>query len=99
VEDSAKKIKEGESIAAPLEETGIFPPMVVRMIAVGEKTGKLDVMLEKIADFFDEQVNTTLAGLTALIEPLLIGVLGVVIGTIVICMFLPILRMSTIIKI
>jgi type IV pilus assembly protein PilC len=99
VEDSAKKIKEGESIAAPLEETGIFPPMVVRMIAVGEKTGKLDVMLEKIADFFDEQVNTTLAGLTALIEPLLIGVLGVVIGTIVICMFLPILRMSSIIKI
>jgi type IV pilus assembly protein PilC len=73
--------------------------MVVRMISVGEKTGKLDVMLEKIADFFDEQVNTTLAGLTALIEPLLIAFLGVVVGTIVICMFLPILRLSAIVKI
>ena len=98
VQEASEKIKEGESIAPPLEETGIFTPMVVRMIAVGEKTGKLDLMLEKIADFFDDQVNTTLAGLTALIEPLLIGVLGVVIGTIVICMFLPILKMSTIIK-
>jgi type IV pilus assembly protein PilC len=97
--ESAQKIKEGESIAAPLEETQVFPPMVVRMISVGEKTGKLDVMLEKIADFFDEQVNTTLAGLTALIEPLLIAFLGVVVGTIVICMFLPILRLSAIVKI
>ncbi|MDD5557963.1 MAG: type II secretion system F family protein [bacterium] len=99
VVEAAQKIKEGESIAGPLEETAVFPPMVVRMISVGEKTGKMDVMLEKIADFFDDQVNTTLAGLTALIEPLLIGVLGIVIGTIVICMFLPILKMSTIIKI
>jgi type IV pilus assembly protein PilC len=97
--ESAQKIKEGESIAAPLEETQVFPPMVVRMISVGEKTGKLDVMLEKIADFFDEQVNTTLAGLTALIEPLLIAFLGVVVGTIAICMFLPILRLSAIVKI
>ena len=96
---AAQKIKEGESIAPPLDETKIFPPMVVRMIAVGEKTGKLDQMLEKVADFFDEQVNTTLAGLTALIEPLLIGVLGAVIGGIVICMFLPIMRLATIVKI
>ncbi len=99
VREATRKIKEGESIAVPLEETGIFPPMVVRMIAIGEKTGKVDTMLEKLADFFDEQVNTTLAGLTALVEPLLIGVLGVVIGTIVICMFLPILRLSSIINI
>lgn len=95
---AAEKIKEGESIAGPLEETKLFPAMVVRMISVGEKTGKVDTMLEKIADFFDDQVQTTLAGFTALIEPLLIAFLGVVIGTIVICMFLPILKMSSIVK-
>jgi len=71
----------------------------VRMISVGEKTGRVDTMLEKIADFYDEQVNTTLAGLTALIEPLLIAFLGIVVGTIVVCMFLPILKLSSIVKI
>jgi|LAHU01.1.fsa_nt_gb type IV pilus assembly protein PilC len=96
---AAQKIKEGESIAGPLEETGMFTPMVVRMISVGEKTGKVDTMLEKIADFFDDQVQTTLAGFTALIEPLLIAFLGIVVGTIVICMFLPILRLSSVVKI
>ncbi len=96
---AALKIKEGESIAGPLEETRMFPPMVVRMISVGEKTGKVDTMLEKIADFFDDQVQTTLAGFTALIEPLLIAFLGIVVGTIVICMFLPILKLSSIVKI
>lgn len=99
VQEAAQKVKEGESIALPLEETGVFPPMVVRMISVGEKTGKLESMLEKIADFFDDQVNTTVAGLTAIIEPLLIAFLGVVVGTIVICMFLPILKLSSIVKI
>ncbi|HQM53746.1 MAG TPA: type II secretion system F family protein, partial [bacterium] len=96
---AAQKIKEGESIAGPLEETKMFTPMVVRMISVGEKTGKVDTMLEKIADFFDDQVQTTLAGFTALIEPLLIAFLGIVVGTIVICMFLPILRLSSVVKI
>jgi type IV pilus assembly protein PilC len=99
VVDAAQKVKGGESIASPLEETGMFPPMVVRMISVGEKTGRVDNMLEKIADFYDEQVNTTLAGLTALIEPLLIAFLGIVVGTIVVCMFLPILKLSSIVKI
>lgn len=99
VVDAAQKVKGGESIASPLEETGMFPPMVVRMISVGEKTGRVDTMLEKIADFYDEQVNTTLAGLTALIEPLLIAFLGIVVGTIVVCMFLPILKLSSIVKI
>jgi type IV pilus assembly protein PilC len=99
VVEAAQKVKEGESIGSPLEGTGMFPPMVVRMISVGEKTGRLDNMLEKIADFYDEQVSTTLAGLTALIEPLLIAFLGIVVGTIVICMFLPILKLSSIVKI
>ena len=95
---AAQKIKEGESIAGPLEDTGMFQQMVVRMISVGEKTGKVDIMLEKIADFFDDQVSTTLSGFTALIEPLLIAFLGIVVGTIVVCMFLPILKLSSIIK-
>ena len=96
---AAQKIKEGESIAGPLEETKMFTPMVVRMISVGEKTGKVDTMLEKIADFFDNQVQTTLAGFTALIEPLLIAFLGIAVGAVVICMFLPILRLSSVVKI
>jgi type IV pilus assembly protein PilC len=68
------------------------------MIAAGEQTGKVDVMLEKISDFYDEEIEATLSGLTALIEPLLIVFLGVVVGGIVICMFLPIFRLSEVVK-
>ena len=90
-------IKEGENIAEPLARSGVFPPMVVRMIDVGEQTGELEKMLTKIADFYDAEVETAVSGLTSLIEPLIIAFLGLVIGTIVICMFLPIFKMSTII--
>jgi type IV pilus assembly protein PilC len=90
-------VREGESIAGPMEKSGIFPPIVTRMISVGEKTGELEKMLTKIADFFDEQVDTMVDGLTSLIEPAIIAFLGIVIGGIVICMFLPIFQMSTII--
>ena len=98
VNKAAEKIKQGESIADPLMESGVFPPMVVKMIAVGEKTGQLDTMLEKIAEFYDEQVKATVAGLTSLIEPLLIAFLGIVVGGIVISMFLPIFKLTTIIS-
>jgi len=102
VEKSIKKVKEsvreGESIAEPLEKSGIFPPVVIRMVSVGEKSGKLEIMLTKIADFSDEQVDTVVDGLTSLIEPLIIAFLGIVIGGIVICMFLPIFKISTIIQ-
>ncbi len=91
-------IREGESIATPLEDSKIFPPLVVRMISVGEKTGELDKMLTKIADFYDDQIDSSVSGLTSMIEPLIIAFLGVVIGTIVICMFLPIFKMSTLIS-
>ena len=91
-------VREGESIAAPMEKSGIFPPLVTRMVAVGEKTGELEKMLSKIADFFDEQVDTMVDGLTSLMEPLIIAFLGIVIGGIVICMFLPIFKISTIIN-
>lgn len=90
-------IKEGENIADPLFKSGVFPPMVVRMVSVGEQTGELEKMLSKIADFYDAQVDATISGLTSIIEPLIIAFLGVVIGTIVICMFLPIFEISTII--
>lgn len=98
VKKSAEKIKQGESIADPLMESGVFPPMVIKMIAVGEKTGQLDLMLEKIGEFYDEQVKSAVAGLTSLIEPLLIAFLGLVVGGIVISMFMPIFKLSTIIS-
>ena len=90
-----ESIKEGESISGPLGRKKIFPPMVVRMIAVGEETGELDKMLSKIADFYDVQVDTAVTGLTAMIEPLIIGFLGIVIGAIVIALFLPILTLTS----
>jgi len=86
-------IQSGESIAKPLEDSGVFPPMVTRMISVGERTGNLESMLQKIADFYEDQVDAAVAALTSLIEPILIIFLGVVIGTIVIAMFLPMFKM------
>ena len=91
-------VREGESIAKPMKRSGIFPPLVTRMVAVGEKSGELETMLSKIADFYDEQVDAAVSGLTSLIEPLVIAFLGIVIGGIVICMFLPIFQISTYIK-
>jgi type IV pilus assembly protein PilC len=95
---AVEEIKKGENISDPLAASKVFPPMVTRMISVGEQSGKLEVMLGKISDFYDDQVNATVSGLTSLIEPLLIGFLGIVIGGIVICMFLPIFRLSTIVS-
>ncbi|MBI1978402.1 MAG: type II secretion system F family protein [Candidatus Omnitrophica bacterium] len=92
--DVRNSIKEGESISSPLGRKKVFPPMVVRMIAVGEETGELDKMLSKISDFYDVQVDNAVDGLTALIEPLVIAFLGIVIGAIVIAMFLPILTLT-----
>ena len=97
VDEVRNSIREGENIAGPLAKSKIFPPMVVRMVAVGEQTGELEKMLTKIADFYDEQVTTAVSGLTSMIEPLIIAFLGIVIGTIVICMFLPIFKISSIV--
>jgi type IV pilus assembly protein PilC len=98
VNDAAGNIERGENIAGSLGKHTIFPPMLIRMIAAGEQTGKVDVMLEKISDFYDDEIEATLSGLTALIEPLLIVFLGVVVGGIVICMFLPIFKLSEVVK-
>ena len=98
IDDVKNSVREGESITRPLEKSGLFPPLVTRMVSVGEKSGELEKMLAKIADFFDDQVDTVVDGMTSLIEPLIIAFLGIVIGGIVICMFLPIFKMSTIIS-
>src|SRR5262245_11450957 len=85
-----KSIERGETISVPLKETKVFPAMVTQMIGVGEATGALDTMLGKIADFYEEEVDTAVAGLLTLLEPIMIAVLGVVVGGIVIAMYLPI---------
>ncbi len=87
-------IAEGRTMAEPLNESGVFPPMVCQMIGVGESTGALDAMLEKIADFYDEEVDQAVDNLTALIEPFMLVFLGVTIGGLVIAMYLPIFKMA-----
>jgi type IV pilus assembly protein PilC len=98
IKTSAADIERGESISVALGKHPVFPAMVVRMVTAGEQTGKIDNMLERIADFLDEEIETTLSGLTALIEPILIVFLGVVVGGMVICMFLPIFKMPEIVN-
>ncbi len=92
--NSIEAIKEGETIAAPLARENVFPPMVIQMIDVGESAGALDAMLSKIADFYDEEVDTAVDGLTALLEPMLMVFLGIVVGFIVVAMYLPIFKMG-----
>ncbi len=88
--DARVSISGGENIATPLEQCGVFPGMVTQMIAVGEETGGLDTMLMKVADFYEEEVDTAVGGLTATLEPIMIVVLGLIVGGIVISMYLPI---------
>jgi type IV pilus assembly protein PilC len=90
---SRQSIAGGETIAAPLEKSKVFPPMVISMIAVGEQTGGLDEMLSKIADFYDEEVDVAVSALLSLMEPVMIVVLGVVVGGMVVAMYLPIFDM------
>jgi type IV pilus assembly protein PilC len=87
--EARARIREGDRIGDPLEQSRLFPPMVVHMIGVGEESGSLDFMLQKIADFYEAEVEATLASLTAALEPIMIVGLGFVVGFIVISMFLP----------
>ena len=87
--ETRKSVEGGQSIAAPLKQTDVFPPMVVQMISVGEQTGALETMLSKIADFYEDEVDEATANMLALLEPIMIMFLGVVIGGIVISMYLP----------
>lgn len=98
VDQVRTNIREGESIADPLSRSGVFPPMVTRMIGVGEQTGELEKMLGKISDFYEEQVDIAVSSLTSLIEPIIIIFLGVVVGGIVAAMFLPIFKITEMIQ-
>ncbi len=89
-----EKISEGKSIASPLMEQPVFPKMVVQMIAVGESTGAMDIMLSKIADFYDDEVDAAVDGITSLIEPLIMVVLGGIIGVVLLAMYMPIFNMA-----
>jgi type IV pilus assembly protein PilC len=93
VMESRASIAGGETIAAPLQKSKVFPPMVISMIAVGEQTGGLDEMLSKIADFYDEEVDAAVSTLLSLMEPIMIVVLGVIVGGMVVAMYLPIFDM------
>jgi len=86
-----ESVKEGETITAPLEASGVFPPMVISMVDVGEQTGALPEMLLKIADNYDEEVDNAVAAMTSLLEPIMIVFLAVIVGSIVIAMFLPLI--------
>jgi type IV pilus assembly protein PilC len=98
IKTAAGDIERGESISVALSKHPVFPVMIIRMVTAGEQTGKIDNMLERIADFLDDEIETTLSGLTALIEPILIVFLGIVVGGMVICMFLPIFKLPEIVS-
>ncbi|HVU28706.1 MAG TPA: type II secretion system F family protein, partial [Verrucomicrobiae bacterium] len=98
VKSASTDIEHGEGISQALSKHPIFPSMIIRMMSAGEQTGKIDSMLERVADFLDEEIETTLSGIMSLIEPLLIVFLGVIIGGMVICMFLPIFNLGNIVS-
>jgi len=93
-----EKVSEGKDIASPLLETAIFPPMVVQMIGVGEQTGAMDEMLQKIADFYEEEVDAAVAAMTSLLEPVILVFLGGSVGGMLIAMYLPIFEIAGNIK-
>lgn len=98
VREAAESVRNGETLADPLARAEVFPTMVTRMIAVGEKTGALETMLMKISDFYDSEVRAKVDTLTSLIEPLLIGLMGLVVGSIVVALFMPILKLSSLVQ-
>jgi type IV pilus assembly protein PilC len=98
IANARASIASGHTIAEPLIESKVFPPMVSQMIAVGETTGALDAMLGKIADFYDSEVDQTVANLMSLLEPMVIIFLGIVIGGLVVAMYLPIFKLGSVIQ-
>ena len=98
IKSAALDIERGEGISAALSKHPVFPTMVIRMLSAGEQTGNIDNMLERVAKFLDEEIEATLSGLMSLIEPLLIVFLGIIIGGMVICMFLPIFNLANVVS-
>src|SRR5438093_11867426 len=93
VNDVHESVKESETITAPLEASGVFPPMVISMVDVGEQTGALPEMLMKIADTYDDEVDNAVSAMTSLLEPIMIVILAVIVGSIVIALFLPLISL------
>jgi type IV pilus assembly protein PilC len=89
-------VEQGRNIAGPLAETKVFPPMVIQMVGVGEATGALDAMLSKVADFYEDEVDNAVAAMTSMMEPLIIAILGGVIGFIVVAMYMPIFNLANV---
>jgi type IV pilus assembly protein PilC len=96
--DVQESVRQGESMTAPLARHAVFPPMLVQMMAVGEDTGALDAMLHKISEFYDQEVEATTESLTALIEPLMIGFLGGIVGAMIIALYMPIFKIFDLIN-
>jgi type IV pilus assembly protein PilC len=96
--DVKESVRQGESMASPLQRHNVFPPMVVQMIAVGEDTGALDSMLDKVSDFYDQEVESTTESLTSLIEPVMIGILGAIVGSMIIALYMPMFSIFDLIK-
>ena len=98
VDDVKTSVREGESIARPLGKHKVFPPMVVQMLAVREETGAVDTMLDKVAEFYNNEVTATVEALTSLIEPLLIAIIGGVVGAAVIALYMPMFNIINLIQ-
>jgi type IV pilus assembly protein PilC len=98
IRDVQDSVRQGESIAGPLKNHAVFPPMVVQMMSVGEDTGALDAMLHKIAEFYDQEVEATTEALTALIEPLMIAFLGGIVGSMIVALYMPIFKIFDLVK-
>jgi type IV pilus assembly protein PilC len=96
--DVKESVRSGEAMATPLENHKVFPPMVVQMISVGEDTGAIDSMLDKISDFYDQEVESTTESLTSLIEPIMIGILGAIVGAMVIALYMPMFKIFDLVK-
>ena len=94
IDEAKESVKEGDTLAEPLARSNVFPPMVTKMIGIGERSGSLENLLEKISEFYDEQVSQEVKGLTSLIEPIMIGIMGVIVGGIVLAIFLPIFKLQ-----
>jgi type IV pilus assembly protein PilC len=94
VDSARESVRQGDSLANPLSKSPVFPPMVTRMIGIGEKSGSMEQLLEKISEFYDDQVSATVKQLTSLIEPIMIGTMGLMVGTIVLAVFLPIFELQ-----
>src|SRR6185437_16958859 len=98
LQDVQESVRRGESLAGPLAQHWVFPPMVVQMLAVGEDTGAIDTMLLKVSDFYDAEVEATTEALTSLIEPLMIAVLGAIVGGMIVALYMPIFNVFSLIK-